>query len=212
MKTQLQLEIKSPCKENFNLFKQTEKGGFCNSCQKEVIDFSKMTSAEIINYFKMKSTKNTCGKFSQKQIHLFKPRRRINILTGIAFSMISFLSIGNIHAQKNNQQKQIKKLNNITLKGTVSDNNDFLPGVSVMLEGSNIGTETNFDGEFTFPKKLQKGDVIVFSYLGYVTKKVKVTSNNNSSKVFMNIKFEEDNYVLMGAVDVRNVYKSQKKS
>lgn len=28
----------------------------------------------------------------------------------------------------------------------------------------------------------------------------------------MNIKFEEDNYVLMGAVDVRNVYKSQKKS
>lgn len=94
----------------------------------------------------------------------------------------------------------------------MSDINDFLPGVSVMLEGSNIGTETNFDGEFTFPKKLQKGDVIVFSYLGYVTKKVKVISNNNSSKVFMNIKFAEDNYVLMGAVDVRNVYKSQKKS
>ena len=48
MKQNFSISIKSPCQENFESFEPTQKGGFCDSCQKEVIDFTKMSSQEIL--------------------------------------------------------------------------------------------------------------------------------------------------------------------
>jgi hypothetical protein len=217
MKNEINLEIKQPCSENFNSFKKTEKGGFCNSCEKEVIDFSKMTSDEIINYFKINSNTKTCGKFNKKQFETLslsnQPKRKLSFFGGIGLACLSFFTFGTLQAQQQTIKKEIKQAQKaITVKGTVSETSTPLPGVSILLQGTSIGTETDFDGKFKFPKQLKKGDVLIFSYLGFETKKVTIDSKNANQDVTLDIKFELESCVLMGAVGVRQVYSSKKKS
>ena len=54
-----------------------------------------------------------------------------------------------------------------TISGTVSDDSGALPGVSVVVEGTSNGVETDFDGKYSI--KAAQGDVLTFSYLGYTT-------------------------------------------
>lgn len=76
-----------------------------------------------------------------------------------------------------------------TVSGIVSDNSGALPGVSVLIDGTTIGTETNFDGYYsiTIPKN---ASTLSFSYLGYSTVKRNIYSSN------MNITMVEDENVL----------------
>jgi len=55
--------------------------------------------------------------------------------------------------------------------GTISDSDGQpLPGVSVVIKGSAIGTTSDFDGKYTL--KVTKGDVVEFSYVGFEKKAV----------------------------------------
>ena len=60
-----------------------------------------------------------------------------------------------------------------TLGGTVLDSrsNQPIPGVNVVIQGSTIGTQTDFDGKYKLPK-VNKGDKLVFSYIGYTSQTV----------------------------------------
>lgn len=49
-----------------------------------------------------------------------------------------------------------------------------LPGVAILVKGSNVGTITNADGQFSV--KAKKNDILIFSYVGMKSKDVKVTS------------------------------------
>ncbi len=63
-----------------------------------------------------------------------------------------------------------------TISGTVSDESGALPGVSVVVEGTNNGVETDFDGKYSI--KAAQGDVLTFSYLGYTTSRETVGAAN----------------------------------
>jgi iron complex outermembrane receptor protein len=67
-----------------------------------------------------------------------------------------------------------------TLEGTVTDQGSKqpLPSVNVVVKGSPSGTQTDFDGRFKLTG-VKKGDVIVFSYLGYKNASVTYNSQNN---------------------------------
>ena len=69
-----------------------------------------------------------------------------------------------------------------TLNGSVSDsyNDGPLPGVSVVISGTQNGTTTDFNGNFSL-SGVSVGDVIQFSYIGYLTKDVTVGSSFNLS-------------------------------
>lgn len=62
----------------------------------------------------------------------------------------------------------------ITVSGTVTSESDSEPliGVSVLIKGTNDGAATDVDGRYTL--KASKGDVLVFSYIGYATQEVTV--------------------------------------
>jgi len=90
------------------------------------------------------------------------------------------------------------------LTGTVKDsNNEPLVGVSVLVKGSESGTVTNLNGEYVLPK-VKTGSVLVFSYVGYTTKEVTVTSN------VLNVVLKENTQALDELVVVG--YGTQKKS
>ncbi len=61
--------------------------------------------------------------------------------------------------------------------GTVSDNDgNALPGASIVIKGTTVGTTTNFNGEFNI--NLSQGDIVVVSYVGFGTKEVTYTGES----------------------------------
>lgn len=72
------------------------------------------------------------------------------------------------------------------IKGHVTDaKKETLPGVSIIVKGTNTGTTTGQDGGFSI--KANSGDVLVLTYLGFKTKEVAVTDNT-----VYNIVLDED--------------------
>lgn len=222
MKNQFSLNIKTPCSEKFDQFSPTPQGGFCGSCEKEVIDFTKMNTQEIVDYFKHKETQNTCGRFNSGQLKAYnQKRKRVSFLSAIALACLSIFSLHSVQAQEAKKQndsldrnpseiKSSKFQKHLIVKGNVSDGNTPLPGANIILEGTIIGTQTNFDGDFEFPKKLKTGDVLVFSYLGFTSQKVVITEENSTSKIKLKINMDMDSCILMGKVAVKKVYKSKR--
>ena len=63
---------------------------------------------------------------------------------------------------------------NIT--GTVTDSTGVpLPGASISIENTSVGTTTDFDGNFSIEATI--GDQLVVSYIGYTAKTLEVTSS-----------------------------------
>ncbi|TDD99249.1 SusC/RagA family TonB-linked outer membrane protein [Flavobacterium cellulosilyticum] len=83
-----------------------------------------------------------------------------------------------------------------TLSGTVLDSksNQPIPGVNVVIQGSTMGTQTDFDGKYNLPT-LKKGDKIIFSYLGYSSQIISFTN-----QVTLNISLVEDANLLQEVV------------
>ena len=219
MENQLKLNVNSPCSENYNLFTPTSKGGFCDSCQKEVIDFTSMNGEEIINYFKTKTTQETCGRFKNSQLSTYaiKPERnkRLSFLKGISVALLSLFSFGIAQAQEGNPKVDTKinvpqAQQTFLVKGHVSDETYPLPGVNILLQGTAIGTQTDFDGNFEFPQRLKKGDALVFSYVGMKSQKVIINDAYSASNVSLKIDMILDDIVVVGKVAVKKVYKSKR--
>ena len=63
------ITLPAPCSENWEMMSNSDRGRFCGQCQKTVIDFSTMTDAEIIRYFKESKDNKTCGRFHGSQLN-----------------------------------------------------------------------------------------------------------------------------------------------
>ncbi len=79
MAKQLQISIPTPCHENWDAMSPVEKGRFCGSCQKQVVDFSNMSDRQVAEFFKKPSTGSVCGRFMTDQLdrEIEIPRKRI---------------------------------------------------------------------------------------------------------------------------------------
>jgi hypothetical protein len=62
------IRINEPCHENWQGMADTDVGKFCNSCKKDVVDFTNFSNNEIINYLKQNGITSGCGKFLNTQI------------------------------------------------------------------------------------------------------------------------------------------------
>ncbi|MHB8931071.1 MAG: TonB-dependent receptor [Melioribacteraceae bacterium] len=69
---------------------------------------------------------------------------------------------------------------------------------SVVVEGKNIGTTTNENGFFELKEKLEINDFLVFSHIGYESRKIKVSEFVNSSRqVFLQSKLITSQTILV---------------
>lgn len=91
-----------------------------------------------------------------------------------------------------------------TITGTVSDNTGPMPGANVVIKGTTNGVVTDFDGMFSIDVA-SNSDVLVFSYIGFVTQEVTVGAQD-----VINIVLQEDTQTLDEVIVVG--YGTQKKS
>lgn len=91
-----------------------------------------------------------------------------------------------------------------TVTGVVTDDSGLpMPGVNIMIKGTSVGTQTDFDGAYTLTAS--EGDVLVFSFMGTQTIERVIDQSNT-----YNIILEQDDAVLDEVVVIG--YGSQKRS
>lgn len=85
-----------------------------------------------------------------------------------------------------------------TVTGTVTSSidNEPLIGATIQVEGTQVGTVTDFEGNFKI--EANDGQTLVVSYIGYVTKKVKVGGQSNLTITLDEDKASLDEVVVIG--------------
>ena len=84
-----------------------------------------------------------------------------NILNKYYLAFMAVILFGSVYSQ-----------NQISGSVMDGDNMEAIPGVNVIIDGTNIGTVTDFDGNFSFNTSQEFPLTIVISYVGYSAEKV----------------------------------------
>lgn len=214
-KNQITLSIPEPCNENWLAMSPVEKGRFCASCQKKVIDFTHSSDREIAT--EVNKNQNLCGRFSITQLDrtLVIPKEKSPIWMATTSAIISFLGMGTneMHSQiKGNvtvEQTDTKILGGpiptaireTIISGTVSDKSGPLPGANVIIKGTTNGVQTDLDGKFTI--KVKAGDVLVFSFIGLEDKEVNATNATQMSVIMNNSNVMLEGMVIVGGITAK---------
>ncbi len=78
------------------------------------------------------------------------------------------------------------------IKGRVlsAENKSPLPLVNILVEGKNIGAATDNNGFFVFKNELHENDILIFSHIGFETKKILVQNlvSSSSKEIFLESK------------------------
>ncbi len=100
------------------------------------------------------------------------------------------------------EEKKLEIQNQIS--GVVVDESGIpLPGVNIIIEGTTVGTQTDFDGKYSI--QANQGDILDFSYVGMKTQIIKVGASNTIDVVLLYADNSLDEVVVIG-------YGTQKKA
>jgi len=223
--SQFKLDIKRPCEEDFNAFVPTTDGGFCDRCKTNVIDFTNLSQETIALYFENRNNNTTCGHFRKSQLTAYTvtttERKSLSLLSGLFLSILAFFSFDKAQAQqlesntKTLDEKPVVSTDSIytkaiMVKGHIVTAEDQLPlpGANIVLQGTKFGTQSDFDGNFEFPKPLKKGDVLVISYVGLKSQKIVISDGFSASKIELEVNMALDEVFIVGRVSNKTIYKS----
>lgn len=130
----------------------------------------------------------------KNHIFLFRFGSRITHQLGIKIGLFSVILL----------LQSFMSLSAQNVSGVVKDaNNEPLIGVSVQVKGTQNGTITNLNGEYSLTG-VKRGNILIFSYVGYTTNELEVNSN------VLNVVLKEDTKTLDEVIVVG--YGTQKKS
>jgi CarboxypepD_reg-like domain len=174
----------------------TEQGRFCVSCQKEVVDFTTMTNAEIFSYFQQ-SSGNTCGRFFHAQLQREVAATKLGRVVRLKWWWAAFIS-GILFTAKAKAQRpatygdtvvvtgyHTKKHTSImgmvapslqTLHGrVVDDTGEPMSGASILMIATTYTAVTDSLGKFSIdlPASITKAEIEV-SFIGYNAKRQKI--------------------------------------
>jgi hypothetical protein len=170
------LKISTPCQENWDVMMPDTQGRFCNSCSKQVVDFTGMSDPEIMNLIS-RTKGSLCGRLMKSQmdrelVHQSGKSQHTpfkHVITGLFFlSLAEQASAGqhmapwNVSPKLNSQQSSLHPINLIQnpvissdtairiIKGQLIDSISRQPleGAIVRFKGKRIGVSTNDKGFF----------------------------------------------------------------
>jgi hypothetical protein len=215
MNRNLNLTIPTPCHEQWENFSMTSSGGFCSSCNKTVVDLTKMSDGQLLKYLQQK-TSHTCGRVRRDQIktYSFPSLSTRMLLRAAAVSLFMLVISKPAVSQISSVTSSSTGLTinvpvaSVTIKGIVkaSEDGEVVPGVSIYQKGTTTGTVTDAEGKFEFPKPLNEGDVLVFSFVGSRTIEYMVTGKETEP---ITILLETD-AIIMGELAIEECATTEK--
>ncbi|MBC7914479.1 MAG: carboxypeptidase-like regulatory domain-containing protein [Pyrinomonadaceae bacterium] len=208
---------------------ENNNGKFCDSCQKNVIDFSTMSDNDIIKTIHTKKGE-ICGRLDKQQINRALISAHHHNSRPIPYKIIASLFLLNsLDTVEAKEYVPIEKVLNIsTLKqnnfitkfirpktdtatrtvcGIVKDAKDQQPliGVSVNIKGTSLQSTANIRGKFNLniPAKLpKKGIVLQVSRLGYRSQEIIITKKELRLGKDILISLYDDHTFFMGGIDI----------
>jgi len=195
MKKSLQLSIPQPCTESWDGMNSDTEGRFCLSCQKQVIDFSTWDEERLTRFFP-ESPGKVCGRLRLDQLKQYPlatggpgllAKITLFSLAGLAatvpFVKGQDLPVNPVQvtdqrsydaSAASEQAEKGPDSSEFVIRGQVweaGEGNSVIPGVSILIKESQVGTATDAQGRFEF-RLHQPGlqpVVLVFSFIGYET-------------------------------------------
>jgi hypothetical protein len=217
------ITIPEPCHEKWAEMSATERGAFCHSCKKEVIDFTGLTTTELGDYLKRNTL--SCGRFTPTQLEANyiiakdKPGRKWFYKGWLAAIISLFLSLINSKAEakniapriewvaKSNSDKLLPNVNEepidsgaVFVSGKVTDEQgQGLPSVVFYLNDQPAGM-SDIDGNFKLkvPQEFKGRTVTITArMLGFEVTNQKLGIIKNDSIVNMKMVLH---YAVMGVM------------
>jgi hypothetical protein len=193
MRTELNISIPEPCHENWDKMSPNQKGRHCQVCEKTVVDFTSKTDETIVKYFLEHN--NICGRFKNQQLNrpvVLTRKSKNNYWSFLASGLFGFLSLVPQDSKAQTPTKTVQTdtilnhsikgkiahsiINIKTIFGTILDENGLpLPTATVLVKGTQNGTSTDFDGNYTL--KVKKRDTLIISYVGYLDQEIQIETS-----------------------------------
>ncbi|MFC6996717.1 carboxypeptidase-like regulatory domain-containing protein [Rufibacter roseus] len=224
------VSIPQPCQEKWQEMTPQAQGRHCQSCAKTVVDFTRMTDAEVVQWMSVQKG-STCGRFRrdqlEKELKAVSPAQSNWTWRAAALAFATWLSTTAAEAQstksKESTAEAVKTTNTISeenpssgtpfiIKGTVVDSTDHSPliGASVVIKGTALGTSTDELGNFSLevPASLQAQEqTIVIAYIAYKTQEIKLSQLTSDQSLEISLASDSTallgETVLMGAIHYR---------
>jgi CarboxypepD_reg-like domain len=220
----LQLQIPKPCHEDWNKMTPGDKGRFCDSCQKTVHDFTGMSDAQLVAFFKKPSTGSVCGRFYNDQLgrNLEIPGKRIPWLRYFfQIAIPAFLISSRAKAQgetrivgdtvlcqslkvmgkfATNNVKEV--LDTSVIRGRVVEINGApIPYSSIIIKGTTQGVMADENGEFRLRtlEGWQRMTLRITS-VGFEEKEIIVTRSEFKKEYVVTLTMYNMGYISVGVI------------
>lgn len=209
MNDTLYITVAKPCHENCDKMAPAEQGRFCQSCNKQVIDFTKLSDTEIIQLLSQKTT-GTCGRFTQGQLNtpIQAPASR-TLPPKLSIFLAAFVSVFLLINEATAQEIEImgkvahveqratpmvkgdtilSTVGKTEIKGVVKDmDGQPIAGATVALKGTKTITSTDTCGSFSMLALPNSKNILVVSSVGFATKEL-ILSTDTAKQI--NVRLE----------------------
>lgn len=212
MKHSFQLNIENPCHEQWESFTPTATGGFCASCQKNVIDFSKMSESALVAFFRdhLNSSQNLCGRFREDQLKRNYQIEEWFPTWSVQNNQVQYEIPVAVISQRSYKQairlpliQHMKVVRNMAaailtllyieegigqsriVSGQVVDAyaKEALPGATITIKGTKRGTVSDENGNYKI--EVSDNDILVIGSIGYKEIQEHVAGTKGQIKIEM---------------------------
>ena len=228
MPNAVRLSIPNACHENWHDMTPVEKGRFCMSCQKSVVDFSTMNDQEIVRYISGISGK-VCGRMHPDQVDRIMVARKESRLPWLKyffqFTLPAFLVSLKAQSQHPNKKTAVEQVvmnfatdtlitpfepdtTRLAINGHVFDQNgNPVQGATVVIKGTSRGTLTDGNGSFRIFTSENKKIPLVISCVGFMPLEIMAIPGTENNLLALTVQMD---YLVMGDVIVTAVRKKRK--
>lgn len=222
MQKKIQLAIPKPCHEKWNSFTPTAQGGFCGSCQKEVIDFTKWSEERLKAHFKNPSNAS-CGRFREHQLKVYtvEPNRAfMSKWLSVGITTLALIASREASAQTPKPKAEVEQIQpdfkigkmvyvqqnaTVIVSGMITvEEGSTMPGVNVTCKRTSESTVTDEFGKYKLTIKSPSSlETLVIDFIGMNMVEVVVDENQMVNPVDVVMVF--DTSVLSGEIVVGGV-------
>jgi hypothetical protein len=189
------LKIANPCTENWGDMSANGSGRHCSNCNKIVIDFSRMSEQMIVEQFKNLSGR-ICGRFRKEQLQVLYADNsgrkapwynrmffKLALTSALTLKLAEGQSqtdsnpVSTVQTEKDNagKAKKITKEKKAEVKKYVAgkvidkETRQALPNITVMINGTQILSQTDIDGKYMIelPADYKEKTVTISVYSKY---------------------------------------------